>query len=121
MELTTITYWASTILFSLVMLMSGIGTIKSQKLIDDFKRLGFPDYFRKQVAISKILGAIALLTPFLLNVIKELIYAGFVLLLISAIIAHLSVKDSVKSIFLPLILLAILAISYCSLNQTQLL
>jgi putative oxidoreductase len=111
---TIIIYWITTILFSLLMLMSGIGTLKSPKLINDFKRLGFPKYFRKQVAISKIVGAITLLIPFLPNIIKEWTYSGFFILLVSAIVAHFAVKDTIKSIVLPLILLAVLTISYCS-------
>lgn len=121
METTTIIYWVNTILFSGIMLMSGIGTFKSPKLINDFKRLGFPDYFRKQVAISKIIGALVLLIPFLPNTLKEWTYMGFIVLLASAIIAHFSVKDPMKSSVLPLILLAILFASYFTFKQTQIL
>ena len=121
METTTIIYWVSTILFSGILVMSGISTFKSPKLIDDFKRLGFPDYFRKQVAISKIIGALVLLIPFLPNTVKEWTYTGFVILLGSAIVAHFSVKDPIKSSVLPFILLAILLVSYVSLRQIQIL
>lgn len=115
----TIAYWASTAVFSFAMLLSGIGTLKSGKLIHDFKRLGFPDYFRKEVAISKILGAILLLIPFLPNFVRDWTYAGFLILLGSAIIAHLSVGDSKKSIALPLILLLIMIVSCYTFNHTS--
>jgi VIT1/CCC1 family predicted Fe2+/Mn2+ transporter len=121
MGATTIAYWLITILFSGMMLMSGIGTFKSSKLINDFKRLGFPDYFRKQVGISKIIGAILLIIPFLRSTLKEWIYTGFVILLVSAIVAHFSVKDPIKSSVLPFILLAILFLSYFTLIQIQIL
>jgi hypothetical protein len=119
METTTIIYWISTILFSGIMLMSGIGTFKSPKLIDDFKRLGFPDYFRKQVAISKIIGALVLLITFLPITLREWTYSGFVGLLGSAIIAHLSIKDPIKSCVLPFVLLAFLFVSYITFSQIQ--
>lgn len=116
-----IIYWASTILFSVLMLMSGIGTVKSPKLIVDSKRLGFPDYFRKQVAISKIVGALVLLIPFLPNTLREWTYTGFVVLLTSAIIARFSIKELIKSSVLPFILLAILFVSYFTFIQAQVL
>ena len=76
--------------------MSGIGTLKLPKLIDDFKRLGFPEYFRKQIAISKIMGSIVLIIPFLPNTIKEWTYIGFVILLCSSLVAHFSSKKTNK-------------------------
>lgn len=119
MGTTALLYWVSTIVFSGTMLMSGIGTFKSPELIEDFKRLGFPDYFRKQVAVSKITGALVVLISSLPDTVKEWTYAGFVILLVSAIIAHFSVKDPVKSSVLPLILLAILLVSYFTHRQIQ--
>ena len=115
----TLTYSITTAIFCLVIFMSGVGTLKSQKLIDDLKRMGFPDYFRKQLAISKIIGAMVLPMVFLPKSIIEWAYSGFFTLLFSAIVAHFSVKDSIKSMVLPLLLLILLAVSYYSFKQFQ--
>ena len=119
MGTTIFLFWVSTILFSGIMLMSGISAFKSPKIIDDFKMLGFPDYFRKQVAISKIAGALILLIPFLPGLVKEWTYTGFAILLASAIIAHFSIKDPIKLSVLPFVLLAILFVSYFALREIQ--
>jgi hypothetical protein len=57
-----------------------------------FTHLGFPDYFRVQLSLAKLIGVVLLLAPVPAR-LKEWAYAGFAFDLGSAIIAHLSVGD----------------------------
>ncbi len=54
--------------------------------------MGFPAYFRVELAWAKLLGVILILMPVSAR-LKEWAYAGFAIVLASAIIAHLSVGD----------------------------
>lgn len=64
----------------------------------DFRQLGFPDYFRIELVIAKIMGAIILLLPFTPALVKEWIYAGFIIVMISALIAHIYSGDPLSRI-----------------------
>ena len=57
-----------------------------------FTHLGFPAYFREELAWAKLLGVVLLLAPVPAR-LKEWAYAGFAIDLASALIAHLSVGD----------------------------
>jgi hypothetical protein len=47
-------------------------------------RLGFPSYFRVELTIAKILGGIVLLIPAIPGRVKEWVYVGFIITMISA-------------------------------------
>jgi hypothetical protein len=55
-------------------------------------RLGFPSYFRVELAWAKLFGVAALLAPVPAR-LKEWAYAGFAINLVSAIIAHTSLHE----------------------------
>ena len=57
-----------------------------------FTHLGFPGYFRVELAWAKLLGLVLLLVPAPAR-LKEWVYAGFAINLGSALIAHLAVGD----------------------------
>ena len=57
-----------------------------------FTRLGFPTYFRVELAWAKLLGIVLLLAPVPAR-LKEWAYAGFAIVLGSALIAHLSMGE----------------------------
>lgn len=81
------------------------------------KPLGYPDYFAYTLIICKVLGATALLIPKLLPRIKEWAYAGFTFNLIFAIISHIVVDKNIGYILMPIVVLAILALSYISSHK----
>ena len=113
-----IIYWIPTVLFSLLMLYSASAYFNAPQIQAAFVHLGFPDYFRKELGIAKLIGAIALLAP-LPGKMKEWAYAGFGITLISALIAHISSGDSVQ-IFAPvLVALILLALSYIFYNRVN--
>lgn len=107
----TITYWLSTGLVSLTMIYSAFVYITDPLLGQAFNQLGFPEYFRIELAIAKIIGVVMLLTP-VSSWLKEWTYAGFVIVFVSAIVAHLVNGDPSMLWFKPVIFLAIHILSY---------
>jgi hypothetical protein len=55
-------------------------------------RIGFPPYFRIELAWAKLIGVVVLLAPASAR-LKEWAYAGFAFNLASALIAHLAMGD----------------------------
>jgi putative oxidoreductase len=64
----------------------------------DLKMLGFPDYFRIELVIAKVIGGIVLLLPQTSARVKDWIYTGFLIAMISAFIAHICSNDAVSKI-----------------------
>jgi putative oxidoreductase len=64
----------------------------------DLRLLGFPDYFRIELVIAKVIGAILLLIPQISSRIKEWVYAGFGIAMLSALIAHIACNDPTSKI-----------------------
>ncbi len=82
-------YWIFTGLFCLQMSFTAYAQLRLPVVAESFSRLGFPDYFRIELAWAKILGVVVLLAPVPAR-LKEWAYAGFAINLVSALIAHLS-------------------------------
>src|SRR5262245_55319805 len=89
---TTIVYWIVTALFCLQMSFTAYAQLNVPQVAEAFTHLGFPAYFRVELAWAKLLGVVLLLVPVPAR-LKEWAYAGFAINLVSAIIAHLSVGD----------------------------
>jgi len=64
----------------------------------DLEKLGFPAYFRIELVIAKIIGAITLLLPFTSVRVKEWVYTGFLIAMISALTAHICSGDPLSRI-----------------------
>lgn len=75
-----------------------------------FAHVGYPQQLRIILGIAKPLAGIVLLIPGLLR-LKEWAYAGLTFAWIAAFIAHHLAKDGAEA-FAPLVLLALLALSY---------
>ena len=90
-----IIYWATTGLVGLVMLWSAYNFSLNPTMKSAFAHLGLPGWFRVELTIAKVLGALALLIPGIPRQIKEFAYFGFGITLVSAAIAHLSSGDSI--------------------------
>ena len=104
---TAIAYWAVTALFCLEMCFTAYYELLPQGA-QAFARLGFPSgSFRVELSLAKLVGAAALLLPFVPARFKEWAYAGFAINLVSAIIAHLSIHD-IPLAFIPSSLTSVL-------------
>jgi hypothetical protein len=104
-------YWVSTSIIALMGLIAGIMYFTSPVVMNGFKHLGFPDFFRVELGAAKLLGAFALILPMVPNRIKEWAYAGFAIAFISAITAHIAV-ESIAAAISPLMSLLLLIVSY---------
>jgi putative oxidoreductase len=87
----------------------------------DLRMLGFPDYFRIELVILKVIGATVLLVPFTPLRVKEWVYAGFIITMVSALIAHISSGDLLsKIIFVSVdLVLVFLSMRYVSKRDWQ--
>jgi hypothetical protein len=77
-----------------------------------YAHLGFPNYFKVELTVFKIIGLIVFLLPQFPQRMKEWAYAGFAIVLISATTAHFNSGDTTGHALEPLIWLAILIVSY---------
>src|SRR4051812_19216659 len=87
-----IVYWIVTALFCLQMSFTAYAQLRLPQVAEAFTHLGFPDYFRVELSLAKLLGVALMLLPVPPR-LKEWAYAGFAIDLGSAIIAHLAAGD----------------------------
>lgn len=111
-----IIYWITTGIFSAMMLFSATMYFTNPEMAQTFEHLGFPDYFRIELSIAKIVGLLLLLAPFS-GRLKEWVYAGFTINMISGSIAHAALGDPISAVLTPLVLLGVLAVSYVTLQK----
>ena len=106
-----IIYWVSTGLLAALSIFAAFAYLSgSPQVVQGFAHVGYPQQLRIMLGIAKPLGAIVLLVPGWRR-LREWAYAGFTFAWISAFIAHYLAKDGPEA-FMPLILLAILFVSY---------
>ena len=85
-------FWIATALFCLQIGFTAYAQLRLAPVAEAFAHLGFPAYFRVELAWAKFIGVVLLLAPVAAR-LKEWAYAGFAITLGSALIAHLSVGD----------------------------
>ncbi len=107
-----IIYWVATsIVFLFDSVMPAL-TSHTELAIEGIRHLGYPDYFRVQLTIFKVLGGLLLIIPKVPARLKEWAYVGFAINFISAAIGHAVVDGVDAQTFLPLVILGILIVSY---------
>jgi hypothetical protein len=111
MKTNKIIYWVTTGLVSVMMLFSAYSYFSNPEVAAGFTHLGFPSYFRIELAIAKLIASIVLIVPQIPTRVKEWAYAGLGITFISAAIAHTVNGDPAKNIMMPIIFLVILIIS----------
>lgn len=100
-------FWITTVLLSAMMLMSAVMYLsRNEEVTTGFAMMGYPPFLLDILATAKILGALALLQPWLPR-LREWAYAGFTINFIGAIWSHAAIHDSVIRVFIPLLLLAV--------------
>ncbi len=110
-------YWTTTILLSVFLLWSAWSYLFSKPTIEGIKELGFPDHFRTQLAVLKIIAVAVILIPNVPVQIKEWAYAGIGLFFITAIVAHTAHKDPFVITLVNLVLLGLLIASNIYLHK----
>ncbi|HEX9509558.1 MAG TPA: DoxX family protein [Puia sp.] len=118
MKAIKITYWITTAIIGLMMTYSAYAYLTQAAIQQAFHHLGYPDYFRVELAVAKLIGVILLLAPVGAR-FKEWVYAGFTVTFISAFIAHSASGDPAGNRSAPIIFLVLLAISYVTYHRSH--
>jgi hypothetical protein len=106
-------FWTVTALFCLEMTFTAYYESWASQSAQAFTRLGFPAAsFRTELSWAKILGVLAILIPAVPARFKEWAYAGFLINLVSALIAHFSIQDRHAAFIPSSITLLLWAASY---------
>jgi hypothetical protein len=106
-----VAYWISTAIVAVLLLGSLSYLTGSEQVVSGFAKAGYPQHLRIVLGILKPVAAIVLLLPGL-ALVKEWAYAGITFAWVMASIAAYSSGEGVQVWSLPLVLLAILAVSY---------
>lgn len=107
-----LTYWISTILFTLMILMGIFQYFFNTEFVREaFMALSYPGYLVIPLGIAKLLGLIAILSN-KCSKMKTMAYAGFFYVFVLAAFSH--IVAAVPSPAGALIALALLIISYIS-------
>ena len=119
MKTNKIVYWITTGIVGFMMLFSAYSYFANPQVAEGFAHLGFPNYFRVELGLAKILGVLTLLIPQIPTRIKEWAYAGFGITFISAAAAHVASGDAVPMIAAPLVIFFILIVSNIYLHRVK--
>jgi hypothetical protein len=119
MKALKITYWITTALVCLMMAFSAYSYLTNPAMTAAFQHLGYPDYFRVELAIAKIIGLLVLIIPQVPPRAKEWAYAGFTIVFISAFIAHSASGDPVPNRVSTLVALALVLVSYFTYHRIR--
>ncbi|TXK46043.1 DoxX family protein [Pontibacter qinzhouensis] len=114
---TSIVYWVST---GIIFLFEGVMpalTSHTELAVEGIRHLGYPDYFRVMLTVFKVVGALALVLPFIRGRFKEWAYAGFGINMLSASVSHSMVDGVNVQTFFPLFIFGILVVSYLSYHK----
>ncbi|HVM89065.1 MAG TPA: DoxX family protein [Puia sp.] len=111
-------YWTATILAMLTGATPAFMYFTSPKFIEGYRHLGFPDYFRIELGVAKILGMLVILIPTIAARVKEWAYVGFAITFTSGIIAH-GIVDGPSVAFFPVIPLVFLVVSYIYFQELR--
>jgi hypothetical protein len=109
-----IAYWIVTALFCAFMVFSSFGGLKLQKQAVDLMNvhLGYPLYFIQWISVAKIIGAVAILLPFVPARLKDLAYFGFFIDLATAVFSFIAVGDRMADWWPMLLFIAFLLLAY---------
>ena len=119
MKSTKIIYWATTTLIFLFEGLMPALTSQTEMAKEGLNHLGYPSYFGLALVVFKVLGTLALIIPKVPKTLKEWAYAGFVFDFIFAAISHWAVDGFGMDAVFPLIIMAVLLVSYRSYHQLQ--
>ena len=107
----TIIYWSVTALFCLQVGFTAYAQLRLPQVAEAFTHLGFPAYFRVELALAKFLGILLLVAPVPAR-LKEWAYAGIFFNFYGAVAAHLFLGDGPNRWAYPLFLSAVTLVSW---------
>jgi hypothetical protein len=105
-------YWISTGILALMFGSGGVAYLAGgEAQFRGMAELGYPAYFVTMLGVWKVLGALAIVTPRFPR-LREWAYAGMAFDLIGAAASHAAVGHPVVKVAVPLVFLAIMAVSW---------
>ena len=110
-------YWITTLLTSLYLIWSAYGFLFSKAVIQGVEQLGFPGYFRIQLAILKIIAVFVILIPPISVAYKDWAYVGIGLFYLTGIVAHFAHKDPIAINLINFLLFILLVVSNVYLKK----
>ncbi len=119
MKATKIIFWITT---GLIFLFEGVMPAlfsQTEMAKEGISHLGYPVYFGVMLVVFKVLGALVLIIPNLPRNLKEWAYAGFAIDFIAASVSHWVVDGLNGEAIFPLIVLAILIVSYVQFYKLE--
>jgi DoxX-like family len=114
-----IIYWITTGLVFLLDSALPAFTFNTELAKQGISHLGYPDYFRIELSIGKIIGGLLLIIPMVPARFKEWAYVGFGLDFISAFIGHVVVDGFDGQAVFPIVMLIILVVSYIYFHKLK--
>lgn len=114
-----IIFWSATIFIFLFEGVMPALTSQTEMAKEGIRSLGYPEYFGVALVVFKVAGSVLLIIPKLPKRLKEWVYAGFTFNFIFAFISHIAVNGFEPLSFFPLLILAILMISYVYYHKLQ--
>lgn len=105
-------FWTATIIIALFEGVMPALTSQTELAKEGIRHLGYPPYFGNALVVFKVLGVLILIIPQVPKRMKEWAYAGFAFDFIFATISHGAVDGISGQTFMPLIIFAILVVSY---------
>ncbi len=109
-------YWISTGILVTFLGLSALSYLWHQPTIQGVRELGFPDFFRIQLAVLKLIAIPVMTFPGVPAPLRKWAYAGVALFLLTAIVAHHAHGDPAVLNLLNLALMSLLAVSYWQMS-----
>ena len=104
------------VVLGLLFLLIGSMTIAGMKMfVENFRRFGYPQWFRIVTGSLEVLGGIGLLIGIWLPWLAALASAGLALVMLGALSTHLRIREPLQKIALPIVmgaLAVVVAVSY---------
>jgi putative oxidoreductase len=98
------------VLLILMFLMAGIGKLSGSKMhVENFKKWGYPQWFRTVTGLIELVAAILLVIGFWSSLWLSIGALILVVTAVGGVITHIRAKDSFKNTFL-ILLLGVLAL-----------
>lgn len=107
-----IIFWTATTIIALFEGVMPALTSQTELAKEGIRHLGYPEYFGTALVVFKVLGVLVLVIPQVPKRVKEWAYAGFAFDFIFATISHAAVDGINVQTFFPLVVFAILIVSY---------
>ncbi|WP_312092650.1 DoxX family protein [Niallia sp.] len=93
------------VLLGLGFLMFGFMKLGSKQMVEGFKHYGYPGWFRVFTGLVELISAVFVIVGIWNETLATWGGLLIVVTMIGAIITHIKIKDTVKSMVMPIILL----------------